>query len=129
MSKIDFQWDMNEQDWRQMINDLSAGDAVKPRDYYGTVRFGNCKSLFTITGTSPDRHLYSKTYVLGHNTGYGYTVSGRPYYLSELDFSIPECPTFEKFRTICERGIALHVGQYGLYDDAFTKTLSEADWQ
>lgn len=129
MSRIDFQWELTEENFRRMFTDTDE------TDIFGSVRFGEYLVEFRMTAPGMDGELHVPTTDVYHYGEEGceeyYLCDGTPYHLLDEEIAVPKRRTLESFKRRVEAIVyeKLGDGDSELCDEfAYLPTRSDKDW-
>ena len=100
---MEFIWNMSEKNWKNLIADNKKKGQKKPRfskdaNTYGQCKIGNLSAEF-VHSLDEDWLVYTNLFILGVDSGYGYTESGVPYSLANDSPAVPiRAKSFKAFK-------------------------------
>ena len=127
-SQIKFIWDVNEAEFKHIINATEDDNGLDITEYDGAVFFGNYKLEFLVNDVCG---LFNNLFKLGADDSiYDWLEDGTPYselYSEDLEIDIPNSTmTFDKFTENVETQIIAMLNKYPeMIDDALVDTVPE----
>ena len=107
LAKLNFVWNMTEENWKNMLLDHKNGrngKLSKDANTYGSVCVGHVKVDFVHTLCKGDWYCFTNVFVHGIDTGYSRTSDGKPYCLLNESPKVPiRCKTFDSFKKTFEK--------------------------
>ena len=116
---------MTKSEWERMYKEHKE-KIDNCNNVYGNVYVGKLCVDFCHTKDEDAWYLYSNTFEMGKDTGYGETSKGIPYSLLDCDIRIPiRCKTFDSFKKDVEHNIKEMIVENHLEEQA---NAPLADW-